>query len=179
MKSILEDIRSRFGSRWEKAQREDLLEVGVEPGIIVPLLGWLKVHTPFVQLTHMSAVDWIEEGRFQLSYVLTDPVGHRSLMVATSIGREAPNAESVWKLWPHAVTYEQEINEMFGIHFPGSPRQGLPFILEGWTDVPPMRRDFDTVAYMNAHHPSRPGREHTDPRAYIGAVFGEKGYLND
>ena len=179
MNSILEEIRSRFAVRWEKVQREDLLRVGVEPGAVVPLLGWLKVQTPYTQLTHMSAVDWIEDGEFQLSYLLTDPVGHRSLLVATRIGREAAAADSIWKLWPQAVTYEQEIHEMFGIGFPGSPRQGVPFILEGWDDIPPMRRDFDTVAYMNAHHPSRPGREHTDSRAYIGAVFGEKGYLHD
>ncbi len=179
MDTILDEIRERFGSLWEHRQREDLLQVGVAPGKVVPLLSWLKLHTPYVQLTHMSAVDWMEEGEFQLTYLLTDPEGHRSLMVITRIEREAATADSVWELWPQAVTYEQEINEMFGIHFPGSPRQGVPFILEGWDDIPPMRRDFDTVEYMNAHHPSRPGREHTDPRTYIGKVFGEKGYLHD
>ncbi|NOZ78730.1 MAG: NADH-quinone oxidoreductase subunit C, partial [Acidobacteria bacterium] len=136
-------------------------------------------HTPYVQLTHMSAVDWIEDGELQLTYLLTDPKAHVSLMVCTRIGRGDAEAESIHVLWPQAVTYEQEINEMFGIHFPGSPRQGVPFILEGWNDIPPMRRDFDTVAYVDKHHPSRPGREHTDPRAYIGKVFGERGYLHD
>ncbi len=179
MMHILDEIRERFGAEWQNEQRPDLLQIGVQAKTIVPLLTWLKAHTPFVQLTHLSAVDWIEDGEFQLTYLLTDPKAHVSLMVCTRIDREQAEAESIHALWPQAVTYEQEINEMFGIHFPGSPRQGVPFILEGWNDIPPMRRDFDTVAYMNSHHPSRPGREHTDPRAYIGKVFGERGYLHD
>ena len=179
MDTILDEIRTRFPVTWEHEQRPDLLQVGVEPKTTVPLLTWLKAHTPYVQLTHLSAVDWLEDGQFQLTYLLTDPNAFRSLMVITRIDREEATAESVWELWPQAVTYEQEINEMYGIHFPGSPRQGVPFILEGWDDIPPMRRDFDTVEYMNAHHPSRPGREHTDPRTYIGKVVGEKGYLHD
>jgi len=179
MSTIVDDIRTRFIMEWEHLQREDLDQVGVKPGTVVPLLSWLKLHSPYMQLTHLSAVDWIEDREFQLSYLLTDPVGHRSLMVCTRIDREEATMESVHAMWPQAVTYEQEINEMFGIHFPGSPRQGVPFILEGWDDIPPMRRDFDTLEYMHAHHPSRPGREHTDPRAYIGRVFGERGFLHD
>lgn len=179
MENILDRIRDTFGLVWEHRQRADLLLVGVEQRHIVPLLTWLKEHTQYIQLTHLSAVDWIEDGEFQLSYLLTDPVGRCSLMVATRLPREGVTADSVHALWPHAVTYEQEINEMFGIHFPGSPRQGKPFILEGWDDIPPMRREFDTVEYVERHHPSREGREHTDPRTYIGKVVGEKGYLHD
>ncbi len=179
MKTIIDDIRARFSVEWEHEQRADLAQIGVAPGTVVPLLTWMKLHTPFVQLNHLSVVDWLEDGEFQLTYLLTDPHGHRSLMVCTRIPREEATMESVHELWPQAVTYEQEINEMFGIHFPGSPRQGVPFILEGWDDLPPMRRDFDTVAYMHAHHPSRPGREHVDPRVYVGKVFGERGYLHD
>ncbi len=107
---ILEEIRTRFGSSWEHRQRDDLLQVGVAAGTVVPLLTWLKLHTPYVQLTHMSAVDWIEDGEFQLTYIVTDPEGHRALMVTTRIEREAATADSVWELWPQAVTYEQEIN---------------------------------------------------------------------
>jgi len=179
MTEILDQIRQRFGAEWQHVQRPDLLQIGVDAKKVVPLLTWLKEHTPFVQLTHLSAVDWIEEGQFQLTYLLTDPTAHVSLMVCARIDRDAAEAESVSALWPQAVTYEQEINEMFGIRFPGSPRQGVPFILEGWDDIPPMRRDFDTVAYMNTRHPPRPGRKHTDPRAYVGQVFGERGFLHD
>jgi len=179
MENVREELQRRFGATGWRRQRDDLYGVVLPPDRVVPALGWLKAHTPLVQLTHLTAVDWIEDGEFQLTYLLTDPHGHRSLMVDTRIDRARAEAESIHRLWPQAVTYEQEIHEMFGIAFPGSPRQGMPFILEGWRDLPPMRRDFDTLAYVEKHHPMRPGREHTDPRTYVGKVFGERGYLGE
>jgi NADH-quinone oxidoreductase subunit C len=110
-------------------------------------------------------------------YLVTAPKLLTSLMICFRFPREGAEVESVFNLWLQAETYEQEINEMFGIHFPGSPRQGIPFILEGWNDIPPMRREFDTLAYCQRVHPDRPGRSGEDSRAYIGRAFGEKGYL--
>ncbi len=179
METILTELQQRFGCTRGWRQRDDLFGADLPAAQVLPALCWLKTNTPLVQLTHLTAVDWIEDGEFQLVYLLTDPVGRRALMVNTRIDRECPTAESVHHLWPQAVTYEQEINEMFGIEFPGSPRQGVPFILEGWQEIPPMRRDFDTLAYVERHHPMRPGREHTDPRTYVGKVFGERGYLGE
>ncbi len=179
MKNTLGAIRRRFTVISSTTRRKDLEMIEVENDTILPLLSWLKHHTPLVQLTHVTAVDWIEEEQFQLSYLLTDPVGCTSLIVSTRIDRNEAEMESIHTLWPQAVTYEQEINEMFGIFFPGSPRQGVSFILEDWKDIPPMRRDFDTLEYTREHHPFRPGREHIDPRAYIGRVVGERGYHED
>jgi len=179
MKNTLEEIRRHFKVDSAHEQRKDLVMIEIESGKILPLLSFLKHHTPLVQLTHVTAVDWIEENRFQLSYLLTDPVGCTSLVVSTEIDREKAEMESIHTLWPQAVTYEQEINEMFGINFPGSPRQGVSFILEDWKDIPPMRRDFDTLEYTKQTHPFRPGREHIDPRAYVGRVFDERGYHED
>jgi len=179
MENVHEGLARLFGcTRWWR-QRDDLHGAVLPAPRATAALAWLKQSTSLVQLTHLSAVDWPEDGQFQLTYLLTDPHASRALMLDTRIDREQPEVESVHRLWPQAVTYEQEINEMFGIRFRGSPRQGTPFILEGWSDIPPMRRDFDTVAYVERHHPMRPGRAHTDPRTYIGKVFGERGYLGE
>ena len=179
MKNTLTEISGRFTILSSETLRDDLSAIEIDPGSVLPLLSWLKHHTPLVQLTHFTAVDWMEDGYFELDYLLTDPVGHTSLIVGTRIDRNDAVMESIHSLWPQAVTYEQEINEMFGISFPGSPREGVPFILEDWKDLPPMRRDFDTLEYTRKHHPFRPGREHIDPRAYVGRVFGERGYHED
>ena len=175
--ATLADVAVRFPGATARAQRPDLLLVTVPQAHLLPLLGWLKAETPYVQLTHLTAVDWPETNEFELIYLVTAPALRTTLMVSTRIDRDRALAESVHRLWLQAETYEQEINEMFGIAFPGSPRQGVPFILEGWKDLPPMRRDFDTVEYCARTHPDRPGREHTDSRTYIARVFGEKGYL--
>lgn len=176
--AVLGEIARRFPDAAIKPIKTDLVRIEIRQDELLPLLGWLKSDTPFVSLTHLTAVDWIEDGQFELMYLLTAPTLRRTLMISIRIDRETATADSVHGLWLQAETYEQEINEMFGIAFPGSPRQGVPFILEGWRDMPPMRRDFDTVEYTRKTHPERPGREHTDSRTYVGRKFGEKGYLS-
>ena len=170
-------LKEPFGDFPVQEQRRNLVRVDVPQKDIIPVLSYLRTETPFVQLNHMTAVDWLEEGQFELIYLVTAPSLLTSLLVCIRVDREKATAESVFNLWLQAETYEQEINEMFGIDFPGSPRQGVPFILEGWQDMPPMRRDFDTLEYCNRTHPVRPGREHEDSRIYVGRKFGEKGYL--
>jgi NADH-quinone oxidoreductase subunit C len=177
-RAVVAALANRFGEFPFQVRRPNLVQLDVPQETLIPMLGWLKNHTPFVQLTHLTPVDWLEDEQFQLIYTISAPTLGVSLMVGIRINRKKPVAESVFPLWLQAETYEQEANEMFGIEFPGSPRQGVPFILEGWKDIPPMRRDFDTLAYCDKHHPVRPGREHQDSRVYVGRMVGEKGYLS-
>jgi len=164
MEKIVNELESRFGLLSHREQRADLGEVCIRAEKTVNVLEWLKNHTGYVHLTHFSVVDWLEENEFQLTYLVTDPDAHHTLMVSARIDREKAEAESIHALWPEAVTYEQEFNEMYGIAFPGSPRQGVEFLLEGWNAMPPMRRDFDTVEYCNETYEFRPGRVHVDPK---------------
>ena len=168
--SVVEAIRAHFPVLCDRDQRPDLKQIEVEADVAVPLLTWLKANTPYVQLTHFSAVDWLEDGEFQLTYLLTDPNAFHSLMISTRIDRKAATMETVAPLWPQAVTYEQEMAEMFGLSFPGSPRAGIPFVLEDWDDPPPMRRDFDTLKYAEERYGFRPGRESLDPKE-VRAAF--------
>lgn len=180
MQDILDTIDHRFGVQWSHEQRPDLWQVRVARDHTVPALQWLRDYTDFIQLTHLTVVDWIEDGEFELVYLMTDPKAHRSLMVMSRISRDEAEAESVHTLWPIARTYEQEINEFFGIHFPGSPRQGVPFALDdGWDQLPPMRRDFDTKAYVEENMSVRPGRETISPKQRVSESSGQKGYLHD
>ncbi len=177
MRDLFDSIRDRFELLLAREQRPDLGQVRLRPGQVAPALGWLKSNG-FVQLTHMTAVDWLEDGQFQLTWLLTEP-GVRSLMVDTRIDRDGATADSVHELWPQAVTYEQEIAEMFGIEFPGSPRVGVELILEDWKHDPPMRRDFDTVAFVREHIPERPGRETKDSKRWVGQQVGQEAFLDD
>jgi NADH-quinone oxidoreductase subunit C len=75
--------------------------------------------------------------------------------------------ETIHDLWPTAATYQRELREMFGIQFPGSPGVNDDFILEGWTGMPPYRRDFDTKRFSEENYNHRPGRETRDPANYM------------
>ncbi len=90
--------------------------------------------------------------------------------LASTAGAPKPaytEMESIHHLWAQAATYQRELKEMYGVHFPGSPRIDDEFALEGWKDIPPMRRDFDTLAYSERTFFPRPGRESHDPVEYM------------
>jgi NADH-quinone oxidoreductase subunit C len=112
-------------------------------------------------------VDWIEDDSFQLTYLLSDRTGGRDIGVRLMLPRDNTSMESIHDLWPTAATYQRELREMFGIDFPDSPRVNEDFILEGWIDIPPYRRDFDTLQYSQETYPERPGRETNDPAEYM------------
>ena len=179
MKRVIDGLKMQCEVVWEREQRPDLHMVGVPFDSLRSALTWLKSETGHVQLTLLSAVDWLEEGEFELSYLLTDPAEHVTLVVGCRIPRDGARVPTVWDLWPQAVTYEQELSEMFGIDFEGSPRSGVTFILESWSDMPPMRRDFDTAAYSREHYEDVPGRSTIDARTRVGQESQEKGYARD
>jgi len=91
------------------------------------------------------------------------------------LDREGAVGDTIHDLWPTAATYQRELKEMFGIDFPGSQRVDEEFILEGWTDMPPYRRDFDTLAYSQQTYAERGGRETHDPRTHMARKLTPEG----
>jgi NADH-quinone oxidoreductase subunit C len=121
----------------------------------------------FTHLVLLTAVDWLEEGQFQLTYLLNNRALACDLGLRVMIDRNAATMEGIHDLWPTAATYQRELREMFGIDFPGSPRIEEEFILEGWNDIPPYRRDFDTLKYAQESYAERPGRVTHDPETHM------------
>jgi NADH-quinone oxidoreductase subunit C len=121
----------------------------------------------FTHLVLLTAVDWLEDGQFQLTYLLNNRTANQDIGLRVLLPRVDTTMESIHDLWPTAATYQRELREMFGIAFPGSPRVEEEFILEGWNDIPPYRRDFDTLKYAQESYAQRPGRETRDPETYM------------
>ena len=167
-----------------QVQSSDLAFITVSPEVARHFIMDLRDRFGFTHLVFLTAVDYIEEGKFLLTYMLHNYDKHMDIGVQVPIGREsstsaaeapqtnATNADkatmdSIHDLWAQAGTYQRELKEMFGIDFPGSPRVDEPFILEGWNDVPPMRREFDTKQYSETTYFPRPGRSTNDPAEYM------------
>ena len=148
-------------------QRPNLAFVTVEPIRLRSLLRYLKTHEGFTHLVLLTAVDWIEEGVFQLTYMLHDRAGARDIGVRLMLPRDKATMESIHDIWPTAATYQRELREMFGINFPDSPRVNEDFILERWSRTPPYRRDFDTKKFAEEFYAERPGRETNDPAEFM------------
>ena len=129
----------------------------------------------YKHLVLLTAVDYLEQGKFQLTYLLHHPENQTDIGVCVLIDREHATMESAHELWPTMATYQRELREMFGIGFPGSPGVDDDFILEGWQGMPPYRRDFDTKVFAESFYPQREGRETNDPATYMK----EKLYPNE
>ena len=144
---IVEDIVKRFGDKVRaEVQRERRVKFYTDPINIKPLLYYLK-EKGFIHLSSISCVDWIKKNQFELVYHLWSYEERVHLMVKTRISRENPEMETMTPVFPVAETYEREIHEMFGVNFPGNPNL-KPLFLEDWDGPPPMRKDFDTRAYV-------------------------------
>ncbi len=175
MKDLIKDIESRFETSDYIQKSDHLAFITVEKEQAIALVTYLRDYRKYVGLTLLTAVDWIEDGVFQLTYLLNNPTDNTEIGVRVMIDRENATMESAHHLWENMMTYQRELREMFGINFPGSPRVDEDFILEGWDDLPPYRRDFDTKKYAEDTYFPRPGRESNDPATYMKS----KMYPND
>ncbi|MFO8086187.1 MAG: NADH-quinone oxidoreductase subunit C [Bacteroidales bacterium] len=164
---LLASLTTRFSLSDITEQREDLVFVTVRKEQLVSVLTHLRDTEGFSHFVLLSAVDWIEDNVFQLSYIVNHPQKHTDVVLRVLIDREDAVMESAHHLWKQIATYQRELFEMYGISFPGSPRVDEAFILEGWDDKPPMRRDFDTKKYSEETYFPRPGRETKDPKEHM------------
>ena len=165
-----------------KQQNKELYLGTIKQDKLVHTLSALKNYYNFSHLVLLTAVDWLEEGKFQLTYIVHNRVEKIDFALRTFIERGNTNSctrdkkrvqatmDSVHFLWPAIETYQRELKEMFGIDFPFSPGVNESFILEGWDydkNLPPYRRDFDTKKYSEDTYFERPGRKSYDPAEYM------------
>ena len=167
MEEIIKDLQNRFDLK-EVIKKDDIRTIiTAQKKDIRPMLMHLKTFAGFTHLVLISAVDYIEDNKFQITYILHNYDIKKYIFIRVFIDRENPVMESVHPLWKQVRVYQREIKEMYGIDFPGSPDVDVPMILEGWEDIPPMRKDFDTVKYSSNTYFPRPGRKTYDPKEYM------------
>ena len=167
MKELIKKLKKQFKISEVIYQRDNETFVTVEKIDAVSMITQLRNLEGFTHLVLLTAVDWLEDGYFQLTYLLNNYEKKIDLGVRVKIDRDNAEMNSIHHLWKTAATYQRELREMFGINFPGSPRVDEPFILEGWDNIPPYRRDFDTKKYSEETFFPRPGRTTNDPAEYM------------
>ncbi len=167
MQELYSKLNKLFPLGELEERRNNLAFVSIPAEHLRSLLLQLRDQEGFTHLVLLTAVDWLEEGVFQLTYLLSNRERAIDLGMRVMIPREEASMLSIHDIWPTAATYQRELREMFGIDFPGSPRVNDNFILEGWKDIPPYRRDFDTKAYSDRFYKHRPGRETSDPAQHM------------
>jgi len=167
MNEIIKQLEQIFRFQELNKNREDLYFITAEKEQLVSLLTHLRDIHEFTSLVFLQAVDYIEDNIFQLTYMTHNYETNISLGIRVKINRTEAKMFSIHHLWEHAETFQRELKELFGIDFPGSPDIDSGFVLEGWEDIPPMRKDFDTVKYAEKTFFPRPGRKTHDPAEYM------------
>ncbi len=178
METFLGKIKDRISVNFdlEKSSidiEKKRVDVQIRKEQIPSILRYIKENMNFRHLMHASVVDWLEEGKFEVIFMLWAPKEKIRVFVRTKLDRENPVMENLDMIWPQLNTYEREFKEMYGIEFTGlvAPEE---FILEDWDGPPPMRRDFDTEAYAKDVFSERIGREDAqDVRETIAKRSGE------
>jgi len=179
MQTIIQNIKSHFDIKNIQDQRNNLTFLTTQKNQVIPLITYLRDQEGFTHFVLLTAVDWIEEGEFQLTYILNNPQKKVDLGIRTRIDRENAEMESAHHLWEQVATYQRELKEMYGIDFPGSPGVDEEFFLEGWDDIPPMRREFDSLKYSEETYFPRPGSKRYDPREYMKQKLYSENYEED
>lgn len=133
---------------------EYIYKIVVEFGELESTLLKLLNEFDYITLDSMNYRDDIEDGKFCITYCLQTEKRDHILMVQTYIERENATLPTMHKIWPQAEIMEREMHEMLGVDFPGHPSL-IDFVLEYWDDLPPLRRDFDTLAYVERKNPFR------------------------
>jgi NADH-quinone oxidoreductase subunit C len=170
---IKQSIHKTFKSAEVEIKRAGRLSVKLRSDLLPPMISYLKDYLMFKHLVMISCVDWMEENEFELVYHVYSYEEKIHVMIKVRLDREKPEMQTLLPFWEHAATYEREIHEMHGVFFEGNPDLG-EFILEDWDDIPPMRRDFHRVEYVNNLYEWREGREDKqDVRTTIAEKYGE------
>lgn len=167
MNEILARLKAKFNLKLETKKRENLYFIEVDKQQLENILLYLKNMENFTHLAFLQAVDYIDDNKFKLIYMLCNYEIQVNLGIQIYIDREKATMTSIHKFWSHAWQYQRELHELYGIDFPGSPRLKESFVLEGWQEIPPMRKDFDTKKYSEQTFFPRPGRESKDPKQYM------------
>jgi NADH-quinone oxidoreductase subunit C len=171
---LFQQLATAFENVVIEIVRKETVFVYASKEFVLPILLYAKEKLGYNSFSHLSCVDWIENDEFELVYIIWSPETKINLFVKTRIDRQNPTMENTDMIWRQINTYQREIREMFGIEFPGFVGE-KEFILEDWEDVPPMRRDFDTLEYVNDTFFEREGREDKqDVRERIAKRSGEE-----
>jgi len=142
----------------EKNRR--LFKMQITQDELIKTINFIGLNSNFITLSQITCTDWIEENIFTLNYILTTENRDKNLMINLSIPRELKESKlpTILHLFPQAEVMERDLHEMYGIEFIGNKKL-FDFALENWNNLPPLRREFDTLAYVNEKFTFREGRE--------------------
>lgn len=151
---LIKDLESRYNILNADVIRDTQIAIDVENNDVHTVLAFLKSQG-WRQLSILTNIDWLEDGEYQLVYIIFNWDNPIWVQVRTRISRENPTFPTITTVYPGAKYYERDVHEFFGVVFEGNPDSLHQLFLEGWDDMPPLRKDFDAKAYSDRKYRKR------------------------
>ena len=155
---MFHEIKNRFATDDVVVKRNDLAKVVVERHRVFDLIAFIRDHYDYLTLNAINCTDWIEEEHFALSYMLTTADRRHTMMIQTMIAREDASIDSLVGSFAQAEIMERDLHEMYGIDFVGN-KNLVEMSLENWIHTPPLRREFDSLEFVENNLTFREGRD--------------------
>lgn len=146
----LKAVLSEFDGLRYRYTSKRRLRVDLPSDALPAMLELLQGRAGYAHLSAISCVDWAEESEFELVYHVWSYTHQNLVSAHIRIPREPGVYLSIYDLYQPAGFFERDIHEMFGVYFEGSPDMEK-FILTEWDGPPPMRKEFDSEAFVNEH----------------------------
>ena len=171
---MLSAIKNSFATDDILTKRSDLYKVSVTRERVFELIAFLGNNYDYKTLNAITCTDWIEEEHFAITYILTTLERKSTFMVQTMINRNEAHINSLVNEFAQAEIMERDLAEMYGIDFIGN-KNLKELSLENWVHTPPLRREFDTLEFVNEHLTFREGREdNLDVKVEMKRIRAEK-----
>jgi len=151
-------IKNNFATDDVIIKRDDLYKVSVSYSRVFELIDFLGNFYNYKTLNAITCADWIEDGHFAITYMLSTLDRTNSFMIQTMVGREDTKVKSLSSKFAQAEIMERDLHEMYGIDFVGN-KNLKELSLENWVHTPPLRREFDTLEFVNNNLTFREGRD--------------------
>jgi len=155
---MFREIKKRFATYDVEVKRSDLYKVGIKYSRLFELVHMLRDQYDYKTLNAITCTDWIEEGHFALTYILTTEDRKHTFMIQTMVNRENTQVETFSHEFKQAEIMERDLHEMYGIDFIGNENL-KELSLENWVHTPPLRREFDTLEFVSNNLTFREGRD--------------------
>jgi len=151
-------IKNNFATFDVEVKRDDLYKVNVNYDRVFELIDFIGNNYEFKTLNAITCTDWIEDEHFAITYMLTTLDRKHTFMVQTMVNRNNTKVKSLTDKFAQAEIMERDLHEMYGIDFVGNNNL-KELSLENWVHTPPLRREFDTLEFVNEHLTFRDGRD--------------------
>ena len=171
---MFKQIKNQFATNDVEIKRDDLYKVKVIKERVFELIHFIGNNYNYKTLNAITCTDWIEDEHFAITYILSTIDRKSTFMIQTMINREDAHINSLENDFAQAQIMERDLAEMYGIDFIGNTNL-KELSLENWIHTPPLRREFDTLEFVNNHLTFREGRDdNMDVKVEMKRIRAEK-----